>query len=170
MILTKKFGRQFTELHKNNGSSFGFFEDNFIGTTDQINVPQNDNWVEFYTENRLMYQFRLAENNGYVKDELKEGIKFIEKNIEKILKGSEELPTLLHSDLWGGNYIVDQRGNTCLIDTAVYYGHREADLALTKLFGGFNAKFYSAYNKEFPLKDGWEYRENIYKLYHILNH
>ncbi len=166
----EKFGRQFAELHKNNGSSFGFFEDNFIGTTDQINVPQNDNWVEFYTENRLMYQFRLAENNGYVKDELKEGIKFIEKNIEKILKGSDELPTLLHGDLWGGNYIVDQRGNPCLIDPAVYYGHREADLAMTKLFGGFNAKFYSAYNEEFPLKDGWEYRENIYKLYHILNH
>jgi fructosamine-3-kinase len=138
---SEKFGCQFAELHKSNGSAYGFFEDNFIGSTDQINIPQNNNWAEFYMENRLMYQFRLTEKNGYSTAELKDGITFIEKNIEKILKGSEELPTLLHGDLWGGNFIVDQRGNPCLIDPAVYYGHREADLAMTKLFGGFDKKF-----------------------------
>ena len=167
---SEKFGRQFADLHKNNGSKFGYIEDNFIGTTDQINIPQNDNWAEFYMENRLMYQFRLTEKNGHATAELREGIKHIEKNIEKILEGSEELPSLLHGDLWGGNYIVDQRGNPCLIDPAVYFGHREADLAMTKLFGGFDSTFYSSYNEEYPLKEGWEYRENLYKLYHILNH
>lgn len=166
----EKFGMQFADLHKNSGSKFGYIEDNFIGTTDQINIPQNENWAEFYMENRLMYQFRLAEKNGHATAELKDGIKHIEKNIENILAGSEELPSLLHGDLWGGNFIVDQRGNPCLIDPAVYYGHREADIAMTKLFGGFDKIFYSAYNENFPLKEGWEQRENIYKLYHILNH
>jgi len=84
--------------------------------------------------------------------------------------GSEESPTLLHGDLWGGNYIIDNRGNPCLIDPAAYFGHREADLAMTKLFGGFNTTFYNSYNEEYPLKEGWENRENLYKLYHILNH
>jgi protein-ribulosamine 3-kinase len=167
---SEKFGRQFAEMHKNTGTRYGYFEDNFIGSTEQINIPQNDSWVEFYMENRLMYQFRLAEKNEYSSEELKSGMKFLEKNIEEILNGSNEPPTLLHGDLWGGNFITDQRGNPCLIDPAVYYGHREADLAMTKLFGGFDSTFYSAYMEEFPLKDGWEHRENIYKLYHILNH
>jgi fructosamine-3-kinase len=167
---SEKFGRQFADLHKITSSKYGYFEDNFIGSTEQINVPQNESWSEFYFENRLMFQFRLAEKNGYSTNELKSGIKDIEKIITHIIGESEEKPTLLHGDLWGGNYIVDQRGNPVLIDPAVYYGHREADLAMTKLFGGFDSKFYSAYNEEYPLKEGWEYRENVYKLYHILNH
>jgi len=167
---SEKFGNQFAQMHKTTGTQYGYFEDNFIGSSDQINIPQNDNWAEFFLENRIIYQFRLAEKNGYAAEELKNGIKLIEKSIEKILEGSEESPTLLHGDLWGGNFITDQRGNPCLIDPAVYYGHREADLAMTKLFGGFDSIFYSAYMEEYPLKDGWEHRENIYKLYHILNH
>jgi len=167
---SEKFGYQLAQLHKCTSSQFGYFEDNFIGSTDQINVPQNDNWIEFYLENRLIYQFRFAEKNGFSTTELKEGMKLIEENIESILNGGEEPPTLIHGDLWGGNYIVDQRGNPCLIDPAVYYGHREAELAMTKLFGGFDSKFYDSYKEEYPLSEGWEYRENIYKLYHILNH
>jgi fructosamine-3-kinase len=165
-----KFGQQMAQLHKNTTTKFGYFEDNFIGSTDQINVPQNVNWAEFFLENRIIYQFRLAEKKGYSTEELKSGIKLLEKRIYKILDGSEEQPTLLHGDLWGGNFIVDQRGNPCLIDPAVYFGNREADLAMTKLFGGFDSQFYGAYNEEYPLKEGWEYRENLYKLYHILNH
>ncbi|MCB0731851.1 MAG: fructosamine kinase family protein [Ignavibacteriae bacterium] len=167
---SEKFGRQFAQLHKTNNSLFGYFEDNFCGSTPQKNLPQNENWTEFYFTNRILFQFKLAEKNGYSNSELRSGVNFIEKNLENILKGSEEQASLLHGDLWGGNYITDQRGNPCLIDPAVYYGHREADLAMTKLFGGFDSKFYSAYNEEFPFKDGWEYRQNIYKLYHILNH
>lgn len=165
-----KFGRQFAQLHRTRGNYYGYFEDNYIGSTDQINLPQNDNWAEFFLENRLMFQFRLAEKNGYSNSQLKEGMKNIEKNIENILEGSDEYPTLLHGDLWGGNYISDQRGNPCLIDPAVYFGHREADLAMTKLFGGFDPEFYKSYYEEYPLKEGWEYRENLYKLYHVLNH
>ncbi len=167
---SEKFGVQFAQLHKTTNMMFGYFENNFIGSTEQINLPQTNSWTEFYFNNRLLYQYKLAEKNGYSTEELKKGIQHIEDNIENILEGSEENPSLLHGDLWAGNYITDQRGNPCLIDPAVYYGHREADLAMTKLFGGFDSKFYSAYNEEFPLIEGWEHRENIYKLYHILNH
>jgi protein-ribulosamine 3-kinase len=167
---SEKLGRQFAKLHKNSSSEFGFFENNYIGSTEQINLPQSKKWAEFYFENRILYQFRLAERNGYSSNELNNGIKLLEKNINQILDGSDEPPALLHGDLWGGNYMADENGNPCLIDPAVYYGHREADLAMTKLFGGFDSKFYAAYNEEYPLQEGWEYRENIYKLFHVLNH
>jgi fructosamine-3-kinase len=94
----------------------------------------------------------------------------LENNIDSILKLDDIKPSLLHGDLWGGNYLIDEKGFACLIDPAVYYGHREADLAMTKLFGGFDSTFYLAYDEEYPLDDGYAYRENIYKLYHILNH
>jgi len=93
----------------------------------------------------------------------------LEDKIESIIATGEK-PTLLHGDLWSGNYMIDENGSPVLIDPAVYYGHREADIGMTKLFGGFGSEFYSTYNEEFPLEDGYEYRENIYKLYHVLNH
>ena len=167
------FGRKFAEMHKYRSDSFGFFEDNYIGSTDQKNIPdenEKNNWVEFYWNKRILFQYRLSEKNGFATSELKDGIKKLESNVNNILSASEEKPSLLHGDLWGGNYMPDENGNACLIDPAVYYGHREADLAMTKLFGGFDSKFYTAYNEANPLKEGWRYRENIYKLYHVLNH
>ena len=169
----EEFGRKFAELHKYNSGTFGFFEDNYIGSTDQKNIAseiEKTNWIEFYWNKRILFQYKLAEKNGYAASELKLGIKKLEAKISEILSGSEEAPSLLHGDLWGGNYMSDENGNACLIDPAVYYGHREADLAMTKLFGGFDRKFYSSYNEAFPLKDGSQHRENIYKLYHVLNH
>lgn len=167
------FGIKFTKLHKHQSDKFGFYENNYIGSTPQINSPDNNessNWTEFYFNKRILFQYKLAEKNGYADSKLTSLIKELEKKITDILKGSEEPPALLHGDLWSGNYIVDEKGEACLIDPAVYYGHREADLAMTKLFGGFSPEFYNAYNQFFPLKDGYEYRENIYKLYHVLNH
>ncbi len=167
------FGRRFAELHKYKGKSFGFFEDNYIGSNPQMNVPagkQADDWPSFFFEKRLLFQFKLAEENGFATKELRDGIKGIEKRIDKILDGSDEPPCLLHGDLWSGNFMSDSAGEPCIIDPAVYYGHREADLAMTKLFGGFDRDFYIAYNETFPLKENYGYRENIYKLYHVLNH
>jgi protein-ribulosamine 3-kinase len=167
------FGRKFAEMHRYCVDSFGFFEDNYIGSTDQKNIAsesEKTNWAEFYWNKRILFQYKLAEKNGYVESELIRGIKELEVKISEILSGSEEAPSLLHGDLWGGNYMPDENGNACLIDPAAYYGHREADLAMTKLFGGFDRRFYLSYNEAFPLKDGWLYRENIYKLYHVLNH
>jgi fructosamine-3-kinase len=167
------FGRKFSELHKFSSNYFGFFEDNYIGANPQVNLPSQDeknDWVKFYFNKRILFQFKLAEKNGYATEELRNGISRIEGKIEDIFSGSEEPSSLLHGDLWSGNYMADENGNACIIDPAVYYGHREADLAMTKLFGGFNQDFYKSYNENFPLPDGYNYRENIYKLYHVLNH
>jgi protein-ribulosamine 3-kinase len=167
------FGRQFALLHKYSSDKFGFFEDNFIGSTPQKNVASEEeasHWPAFYWNNRLLFQFRLAEENGYAHQELSSLFSKLENQLEKILAGSEEPPALLHGDLWGGNYMADDSGNPVLIDPAVYYGHREADLAMTKLFGGFSGDFYRAYQETYPLKPGADKREPVYLLYHVLNH
>ena len=167
------FGKRFAELHRFTGEKFGFYEDNYIGSNPQINhtdESERNNWITFYFNKRILYQYKLAEKNGYSTKELREGISFLEKNIHQIIGDSVESPTLLHGDLWSGNYLPDENGDACLIDPAVYYGNREADLAMTRLFGGFSHEFYSSYNDAFPLKEGYEYRENIYILYHVLNH
>ena len=169
----KDFGIKFSQMHKYSSPGFGFYEDNYIGANPQENIPAKDeekDWVEFYFNKRILYQYKLAEKNGYSTNELRKGIFKLENKIEEILSGSEEPPSLLHGDLWNGNYMVDENGDACLIDPAVYYGHREADLGMTKLFGGFSSEFYNAYNENFPLPDGAGYRENLYKLYHVLNH
>lgn len=167
------FGKAFARLHRYQGKSFGFYEDNFIGANPQLNIPEGEettNWATFFFQKRLLYQFRLAEHNGYVSSSMRNGFKRLENNVEGILHSSIEPPTLLHGDLWAGNFLCDEQGEPVLIDPAVYYGHREADLAMTCIFGGFPTVFYEAYQDEYPLPDGWENREYIYKLYHVLNH
>ncbi len=167
------FGSAFAQLHKSGSESFGFKENNYLGSTVQLNLPDENearNWTEFYFNKRLLFQFKLAEKNGYADEKLRKKFIALESKLKFILSGSEEKPSLLHGDLWSGNFMADESGSVCLIDPAVYYGHREADLAMTHLFGGFPEAFYSSYNNSFPLKDGFQYRENIYKLYHVLNH
>ena len=167
------FGRNFAEIHKHTNEQYGFYENNYIGSLPQINIPENMelyDWPSFYFNKRLKFQINLAENNGYLTDELSSAFSKLENKIESILSNNNEKPALLHGDLWSGNFIIDENGSACLIDPAVYYGNREADLAMTKLFGGFDNIFYSAYNEYFPLPEGCNYRENIYKLYHVLNH
>jgi fructosamine-3-kinase len=167
------FGRSFAEMHKFTSDSFGFYEDNYIGSNPQKNVPDEKekmDWVNFYFNKRILFQFELTEKLGNSTEELRKGLSILENKIQEVIGDSNEKPSLLHGDLWGGNYMVDENGSPVLIDPAVYYGHREADLGMTKLFGGFNSDFYEAYNETFPLEDGYEYRENIYKLYHVLNH
>lgn len=169
----ENFGRNFAKLHRYSSDKFGFYEDNYIGSNIQSNLSSGndgENWTEFYFNKRILFQFKLTEKNGNSTDELSKGIKELGKRIDEIFSGSRETPSLLHGDLWSGNFIIDEKGSACLIDPAVYYGHREADLAMTKLFGGFSPVFYEAYNETYPLPDGFEYRENIYKLYHVLNH
>lgn len=167
---SQEFGRQFAEMHKLTSEQFGFFENNFIGATPQINLPQKDNWLDFYWEHRLLYQFKLAEKNGYVTPDFNQIFIEFEKRVPGILGESKEKPCVLHGDLWSGNFMIDEYGSPVLIDPAVYYGNREADLGMTRLFGGFDIEFYSSYNESFPLAEGWEYRIDIYKLYHVLNH
>lgn len=164
------FGAALAGLHKTTAEKFGFYEDNFIGATVQKNTPGVEDWTEFYWENRLLYQLRLCEKNGYATNELKILFAKLDNNLTKILEGSENTASLIHGDLWGGNYLVDESGLPVLIDPAVYYGNREAELAMTMLFGGFDERFYHSYNETYPLPEGWKYRIDIYKLYHIINH
>lgn len=169
----KDFGQDLAMMHQHTASHFGFSEDNFIGSTPQVNIPDSNersNWPLFYYNKRLKFQFLLAESKGYVNSEFRQLFSQLENKFDTIIPCTSEKPSLLHGDLWGGNFLINEEGNAVLIDPAVYYGHREADLAMTKIFGGFSPAFYSAYNECYPLADGWEYRENIYKLYHILNH
>lgn len=163
------FGCDLAKMHQFWGKRYGFYEDNFIGANPQINT-EADNWEDFYFDNRLKYQYQLAEKNGHVTPELKSKFLRLEKIFYRILEGSTEGPSLLHGDLWGGNYLINEKQKAVLIDPAVYYGHREADLAMTKLFGGFSPEFYEGYQHTFPLTEGYAYRENIYLLYHVLNH
>ncbi|MCL3779319.1 fructosamine kinase [Prolixibacteraceae bacterium JC049] len=169
----EELGKQLANMHRYTAENYGFYEDNFIGATAQINTTDRKtagSWMDFFWENRLLFQYRLTEKNGHASVRLKQAFIKLEKLIATIIGDSAEEPTLMHGDLWGGNYMHDENGNPVLFDPAVYYGHREADLAMTSLFGGFTLEFYQAYQKEFPLKEGWEFREGIYQLYHVLNH
>jgi len=167
------FGRSFAVMHKFNSEYYGFYENNYIGSNPQPNIPDNNeknDWVSFYFNKRILFQLQLAEKLGNATEELRKGISKLENKIQEIIGPSNEKPSLLHGDLWSGNYMIDEDGSAVLIDPAVYYGNREADLGMTKLFGGFASEFYKGYYEAFPPGDGYEYRENIYKLYHVLNH
>jgi fructosamine-3-kinase len=169
----EEFGRSFAKMHKLTSDSFGFYENNYIGSNLQVNIPdekEKTDWTAFYLHKRILFQLKLAEKLGNSTDTLIKGISRLEDKMEDIIGGSKEKPSLLHGDLWSGNYMIDENGSAVLIDPAVYYGHREADLGMTKLFGGFSTEFYRSYAESFPLEDDYEYRENIYKLYHVLNH
>ena len=174
------FGHRFAALHDCRGKACGFARNNFIGASMQINAPlggpwdraledDGSGWPEFFVERRLRVQARLAADNGYGRD-LERLLDRAELRILDHLRAATERPSLLHGDLWNGNVIVDDHGEACLIDPAVYYGHREADLAMTRLFGGFDDAFYSAYCEVLPLAAGHEERLAIYQLYHLLNH
>ena len=176
------FGRAFARLHRHPGPACGFAHDNFIGATPQVNAPLHGawnadpaappgdgaDWPGFFIERRLRFQAELAAERGFGK--LAQLLDACEPRFEEMLEASIEPPSILHGDLWGGNYIVDERGEACLIDPAAYFGHREADLAMTHLFGGFETQFYRAYEDEWPLAPGHEERLPIYQLYHLLNH
>lgn len=167
------FGRSLARMHRYTGSVFGFYEDNYIGANPQLNRAdgqERTDWTLFYFNKRLLFQYRLAERNGYVNASLRSDFVKLEKRLPALLHGSEEPPCLLHGDLWNGNFLCALSGKAVLIDPAVYYGHREAELAMTRLFGGFPDSFYRAYMQEYPLPEGWAYRDNLYRLYHLFNH
>lgn len=160
-------GHQLATLHRVSSERYGWHRNNTIGLTPQTNI-YCDNWVQFFREQRLDYQLGLAAEHGHG-GVLQDRGRRLADNLERIFDGYEPDASLLHGDLWGGNWAVVER-EPAVFDPAVYYGDRETDLAMTRLFGGFGQRFYDAYEESWPLEDGATQRCELYQLYHVLNH
>lgn len=163
-----RLGSQLAQLHRTRAPAFGWHRDNTIGSTLQANQWKDD-WISFYRDHRLGAQLDLALRNGYGHRLRSRGERLCEQ-LTDFFDDYEPEPSLLHGDLWGGNWGVLKDGQPVIFDPAVYFGDREADIAMTRLFGGFDPEFYSAYNEAWPLDPGFEYRCDLYNLYHVLNH
>jgi protein-ribulosamine 3-kinase len=161
------FGESLALLHSHTQKRFGLSFDNYIGTLPQSN-DLTDDGVEFFIEKRLKPQAGLAFFNGLLSRELYDRF----QNLYEVLPGllPRERPALVHGDLWSGNVIIDQYGYVALVDPATHYGLREAEIAFTFLFGGFEPAFYEAYYSTFPMEEGFEDRIPIYNLYPLLVH
>jgi len=164
----RKLGERLAALHAVRQPYFGWHRDNTIGSTHQPNA-KNQDWVIFWSRNRLGYQLDLAARQGYGGRLQREGEK-LQSHLSDLFSGYQAQPALIHGDLWGGNYSSDEAGEPVIYDPAAYYGDREADLAMTELFGGFGRDFYDAYREAYPLAVGYSVRKVLYNLYHILNH
>ena len=161
-------GRQLAELHRQQQPYYGWGRDNTIGLTTQLN-GQYDSWVDFWRELRLGFQLQLAANNGYMSRLQTKGEQLCAE-LEVFFTDYQPQPALLHGDLWAGNAAADEQGQPVIYDPACYYGDREADIAMTELFGGFGRDFHAAYNEAYALDSGYSVRKTFYNLYHILNH
>ncbi len=157
-----------TPCHGRSAPQFGFPQDNTIGEPPQRNTWSSD-WISFWREHRLGFQLDLAARNGHGGRLQELGHRLMER-LPEFFDGYQPQPSLLHGDLWGGNHAYAERGMPVLFDPAPYYGDREADLAMTELFGGFDQNFYAAYRAAWPLHEGYATRKILYNLYHILNH
>lgn len=164
----QRLGERLAAQHRHTAAQFGWSIDNTIGATPQYNKWLPD-WVEFFRERRLRVQLELAAQRGFGTLLGEKGERLLE-SVTTLLDGHRPQPSLLHGDLWSGNWLVDADGEPVIFDPAVYYGDREADLAMTRLFGGFGRAFYSAYETEAPLPKGHAVRAELYNLYHVLNH
>ncbi len=162
------FGRQLAALHWETASEFGLDHDNYIGALPQPNEPM-PSWVAFYRERRLGFQRQLARRKGLMPPDRERRLGWLMDHLDQWLD-DEVRPSLIHGDLWGGNYLIDAQGRPVLIDPAVYYADREIELAFTELFGGFPHSFYEAYNEVYPMSPGYEERRPLYQLYHLLTH
>ena len=161
------FGEKLAKLHSHSTELFGLDQDNYIGSLPQSN-KQYKLWKEFFIQERLIPPLNLAVNSKLLDSSIRSMFDKLFSKIDSLIP--EEKPALLHGDLWSGNYLVNQQGAATLIDPAVYYGHREIDLAMTKLFGGFNEEFYSAYQIAYPIQPGFNKRVDVYNLYPLLVH
>jgi fructosamine-3-kinase len=163
-----RLGEALAAMHRHTAPRFGWKRDNTIGATPQSNAFSDD-WVSFWRIERLGFQLALAARNGFVGRLQARGEELLTR-FPALFADYRPLPSLLHGDLWGGNAAFTEDGEPVVFDPAVYYGDRETDLAMTELFGGFDAAFHSAYRAAFPLDTGYRVRKSFYNLYHVLNH
>jgi fructosamine-3-kinase len=164
----EELGRGLAQLHRFGARWFGLDHDNFIGRLPQANAPL-PRWSDFYRSRRLEPQLQRARHAGLVDRALQARFDRLLSRLDELV-GPDEPPARLHGDLWGGNLHSDERGGPCLIDPAVYGGHRELDLAMMRLFGGFSERTFGAYAEAYPLAPGFEQRVALYQLYPLLVH
>ena len=171
-LFFEHFGRNLARMHLADTSDYlengkyGYDQNNYIGSSKQMNQP-SESWITFFRDCRLVPQFRNA--SSYFDSSDQKRIRHLLDHLDSYLPEPEHA-SVLHGDLWGGNYITGSDGEAWLIDPAVYLGHAEADLAMTELFGGFPQEFYSAYHEVNPISPEYVQRRDLYNLYHILNH
>ncbi|MEA5468024.1 fructosamine kinase family protein [Spirulina sp. 06S082] len=159
-------GKHLANLHQSQGSDrFGWTRNNTIGSTPQMN-PWSENWGQFFAEQRIGFQLRLAKRRGGKFPNTEQVV----TRVKEILASWQPQPSLVHGDLWSGNAACTVDGEPVILDPATYWGDREVDLAMTELFGGFPAAFYRGYNQTWHLDRGYEGRKSLYNLYHVLNH
>lgn len=163
-----RFGRELAALHQVTADQHGLDRDNYIGSLAQPNTPAVS-WVEFYRERRIGAQMAIARQLGRLPRAREDALTRLQEWLDVFLDDAVIPPSLLHGDLWSGNYMVAAGGAPVLVDPAAYYGHREVDLAMTELFGGFPPRFYAAYDEAYPL-DGYDQRRLLYQLYPLLVH
>ena len=162
------FGQQLALMHQYTNAQFGWFRDNTIGSTPQPNQQTHD-WLSFWRDQRLAFQLTLAAQRSARSSLQTQGEKLLEQ-LPLFFSDYQPQASLLHGDLWSGNYSSLNDGTPVIFDPAVYFGDREADIAMTELFGGFSPRFYAAYREALPLDPGYQTRKTLYNLYHILNH
>lgn len=163
-----RLGRSLAQLHEHVGDYFGWQHDNWIGATPQPN-NKNKSWISFWRNTRLGHQVKLAKEKCAPSSLLTNCERLLD-DFDSLFQGYVPKPSLLHGDLWSGNFGFIADGTPVVYDPASYYGDREADLAMTELFGGFNQEFYRAYEEYNPVDSGYQLRRDFYNLYHILNH
>ncbi len=164
----ERLGQRLAMQHRVTSGGFGWKRDNTIGSTAQPN-PSYQDWVAFWREARIGFQVQLAAKHGARTTLIKKTERLVD-GLEQFFVGYRPAPSLLHGDLWGGNFAATGRDEPVIFDPAVYYGDREADIAMTELFGGFGERFYAAYREAWPLDPGYGTRKQLYNLYHVLNH
>lgn len=163
----EEFGKALAAMHQHHEDRYGLDYDNYIGRLPQSN-SWHKSWIDFFVEERMQPQLKMATDAGKLNSNTVSRLKSMYKQLPDIFP--EEPPSLLHGDLWGGNYFFDEDGQATIYDPAVYYGHREIELAFTHLFGGFPGSFYSAYEEAYPIDSGFSERKDIYNLYPLLVH
>jgi fructosamine-3-kinase len=163
----EQLGEGLAALHRHSAEAHGLDQDNFIGQLPQPNTPQKS-WVAFYRDHRIGFQQEIARRQGYLPAERERLLDRLMEKLPELLP--DAAPSLLHGDLWGGNYAVLEGGKPVIYDPAVYYGHREVEIAFTELFGGFAPSFYGAYNATFLIEPEYEERRALYQLYPLMVH
>jgi fructosamine-3-kinase len=165
----ENLGRSLAALHRVTGAAFGLDHHNYIGSLPQQNT-QSASWPEFFRDQRIAAQMEIARKLGHLPPHRESLLRKLIEQIETLVSGSGNPPSLIHGDLWPGNFLAASDGRPAVVDPAIYYGDREVEIAYTELFGGFPTPFLEAYREAYPLDLGYEYRRPLLQLYPLLVH